>query len=228
MLNLPDVTLVAVSSVNLHATVRAMKISCKNINYNKVVLLSHKRPSFTSFKYTWIKIPRIKSIDEYSEFILYYLHKFIETNFALIVQYDGFVENYESWSSEFLQYDYIGAPWPISTDGVTYLDPKNRSVRVGNGGFSLRSKKILSLPSALGLEFKSYHGYKNEDGLLCCLWRENMRLNGVKYAPLNVAIKFSKESEIQDAEKVEAFGFHGKYRLKTKHLYTFLMSRWMS
>ena len=92
----------------------------------------------------------------------------------------------------------------------------------------MRSKKILSLPSALGLEFKSYHGYKNEDGLLCCLWRENMRLNGVKYAPLNVAIKFSKESEIQDAEKVEAFGFHGKYRLKTKHLYTFLMSRWMS
>jgi len=227
MLNLPRVTLIAASSVKLCATIKAMEISCKNINYGEVILLSHQRPRCTRFKYKWIKIPKIKSIDEYSYLVLYELYKYVKTDFALVVQYDGFVENYESWKDEFLQYDYIGAPWPISADGVTYLDPKGNSVRVGNGGFSLRSKKILSLPSELKLPFESYHGYKNEDGLLCCLWREKMQSNGVRYAPLSVASKFSKEGDIPGVECVNPFGFHSKHRLKIRHFYTFLISRLM-
>lgn len=39
------------------------------------------------------------------------LNKYIETDYVLIVQYDGFILNPKAWMDEFLEYDYIGAPW---------------------------------------------------------------------------------------------------------------------
>lgn len=62
------------------------------------------------------------------------LNKYIETSYVLIIQYDGFILNPDAWTDEFLEYDYIGAPW-------WYTDDCN----VGNGGFSLRSKKLLEI-----------------------------------------------------------------------------------
>ena len=56
------------------------------------------------------------------------LYKHINTDFCLVVQYDGKVSDPDLWNDDFLNYDYIGAAW---TDGY-----------VGNGGFTLRSKKL--------------------------------------------------------------------------------------
>lgn len=51
----------------------------------------------------------------------------------LIYQEDSCIFN--SNIDDFLQYDYIGAPWPIGQDDNANL--------VGNGGFSLRSKSVM-------------------------------------------------------------------------------------
>src|ERR1700722_12124880 len=54
-----------------------------------------------------------------------------KTSHCLTIQYDGFVLDSDMWRAEFLDYDYIGAPWP------------HRGYAVGNGGFSLRSVEMM-------------------------------------------------------------------------------------
>jgi hypothetical protein len=81
---------------------------------------------------------------------------------------------------------------------------------VGNGGFSLRSKKILSLADKLKLEWKSYFGYYNEDGFFTCHNRHIYEQNGCVFAPLDVAKYFSHEIQIPETEGIIPFGFHGK------------------
>ena len=120
--------------------------------------------------------------------------------------------NPDKWVDEFFNYDYIGAPFPIPVDGdnITYRDPFGNLIRVGNGGFSLRSKKILSLGTELGLEWKSYFGYYNEDGFFTCHNRHIYEKNGCVYAPVEVAAKFSHERQTSETIGITPFGFHGK------------------
>jgi len=75
--------------------------------------------------------------------------------------------------TDYLKYDYIGAPW------------NHREPRVGNGGFSLRSKnKTLIL-----LKKMRYCGGDNED-----VWYSKHMSSVGTIAPLNIAKTFSIES----------------------------------
>jgi len=209
MKNLDNVTLVCVTSVNLDKSVYALEKSCKEIKFNEVILFTDINVSHDFIKI--IKIPKLNYI-QYSEFIVYELHKHIETDFVLIVQNDGFIVNPEQWDDIFLNYDYIGAPFPIpdKNDKISYRTPKNELIRVGNGGFSLRSKKLLSLPTKLNIEWKSYFDYWNEDGFFCVHNREILETNGCVFAPVSVAAQFSHEKETKETEGIIPFGFHGK------------------
>jgi hypothetical protein len=210
MVNLEKVTLVSVTSVNVDRTIKALKHSCKGINFGDVMLLTDKDISVDGIK--TIKIEPIDYVG-YSHFIIYELYKYINTEFALIIQDDGFVINPEKWDDNFLEYDYIGAPWPIPSEGdnITYRDPFGNLMRVGNGGFSLRSKKILSLATELNLEWKPYFGFWNEDGFFCCHNKHLYEERGCVYAPIEVAAKFSIENSIEENKGIETFGFHGKH-----------------
>ncbi len=210
MVNLNNVTLVSVTSVNVDRTIRALKYSMKNINFHDVILFTDKDVSPNDIKI--IKIDELDYIN-YSRFIVYELHKHIKTDFALIIQDDGFVINPEKWDSKFLEYDYIGAPFPIpkENDNISYRDPFGNLCRVGNGGFSLRSKKLLSLPTELKLEWKSYFGYYNEDGFFAVHNKHIFEEKGCKFAPVNIAGEFSVEYETSETFGKTQFGFHGKH-----------------
>ena len=80
-----------------------------------------------------VAIPRIDSSAAYSRFVLKDLLHHVATDFVQIIQWDGYVTNAAAWSAEFLAYDYIGARWWFRETGRD----------VGNGGFSLRSRKLL-------------------------------------------------------------------------------------
>lgn len=67
----------------------------------------------------------IKSKEEYSRYCIKELHKQVQTDFMLVIQWDGYVLNANAWNPEWLKYDWIGAPWEWYTDGM----------QVGNGGF---------------------------------------------------------------------------------------------
>jgi len=209
MVKLDNITLVCVTSVNIDRAIRAIKYSCKNIIFGEVILFSDIDIDIDNIKV--IKIDKLDYIN-YSRFIVYELYKYIKTEFVLIIQDDGFVVNPESWSDEFLNYDYIGAPFPIpqKNDMVSYRDPFGVLQRVGNGGFSLRTKKILELPSKLNLEWKDYFGYWNEDGFFAVHNKHILENNGCVFPSPEIAAKFSIEYETPETIGKTPFGFHGK------------------
>ena len=71
---------------------------------------------------------------EYSQFLTSKkFWKLLKGSKILIYQEDSII--FRNNIDNFLYYDYIGAPWPLDNNG-------NKS-RVGNGGFSLRTKNIM-------------------------------------------------------------------------------------
>lgn len=136
-------------------------------------------------------------VAKYNDWCVYEVANHFTTDFALIFQADGFALNPELWSDTFLKYDYIGAPWPKSI-------PWNDIDRVGNGGFSLRSKPlcrfVTTLPSST----------TNEDAKICIVHQDKLRAAGLKVAPVDVARTFSVENPMDaDHNLLTSFGYHG-------------------
>jgi len=141
--------------------------------------------------HSYFTIEKPNSYEEYNKLIVKNFHKYFSTNFILITQHDGYILNPNAWQSDFLEYDYIGAPW---SDGV-----------VGNGGFSLRSKKFCELSSEIESDI-----YAPEDVLLCRTHRKFFEDNGIKFAPEELAHKFSWEKNSRYPYYEGQFGFHGE------------------
>lgn len=200
MLELPQVTLIALTGQKFAEHDEAIKRSCEGINWGAVKLI---------YDYN------INSIDRWNYAIIYDLWHYVDTEFAMLIHADGFVVNPQAWKDEFLAYDYIGAPWPLPgrdflDDGYSYRTPEGDTIRVGNS-VSIRSKRLLEAPSRLGLGWKSYYGNTNEDGFLCVHNESVLRQQGIKFAPLDVARYFSKEHTIEENKDIppeEIFAFH--------------------
>ena len=206
-IQLPSVTLVAMATRNVEETLQALEYSCKGFEYGSVKLLSHFTPYGLSKNIEFIRIDKIKSIDDWSYKIIYELNQYIDTEFALLVHADGFVVNPSSWKDEFLDYDYIGAPWPLPTDNFSYRDINGKIVRVGNS-VSLRSKRLLELPIKLNLPWEPFHGNFHEDGFICAKNRHIYESHGMRFAPLDVAKYFSHEAMIPEVKGIKPFVFH--------------------
>ena len=218
-----QVTLVCVTGVNIVKALYGLMVSASRIKFDFIVLVTPKLPR-ARFRHFSIEKPigsDLDSLDEYSKYILYNLYHHINTEFCLVVQADGYVLNGELWREEFREFDYIGAPWPIAAD--KYIDPFGQHQRVGNGGFSLRSKKLLLVPQRIRVPWEvnegSFYRHFNqnsysEDGNICVHNRHLFEKAGCKFAPLNIAMVFSRELDLQDFKFGPTFGFH-KYRPDT-------------
>jgi len=136
--HLDSVTLVAVASVEVEATAKALEFSTKKLSFEKVLLLSHYNPLTDSTIYEHIQIGPFGSVKEWGKFVVFELYKYIQTQYIILVHADGFIVNPEAWDDNFLQYDYIGAPWPIPKDTFSYRDYYGNIIRMGNS-ISLRS-----------------------------------------------------------------------------------------
>ena len=213
--SLPTVTLVSITGVNIRETVYALWRSSRRIKFHSVLLITDKK---VKHQPPWLEVVvlddfKLDSIDAYSYFCVYELYKWIETNHVLLIQAVGYVIRPKLWNSEFLNYDYIGAPWPIVEN--SYVDPDGNHQRVGNGGFSLRSRKLLNVPNSSHVTWEvntndhyrhSGYGLQSEDGIICVHNRMIYEDQGCKFAPLPIAAKFSTETVLM--ESVRSFGFH--------------------
>ena len=192
-----DVTLCIVDTFNHALATHAIERSVSLTGIDKVVTWSD-RPLFKQA--THIQIDPITSIDEYSWIILKHLAPHVDTSHALVIQYDGYVANIDAWTDEFLEYDYVGAPWPWK--------PK---FNMGNGGFSLRSKKLLSAlqdPTIVTVDGKEG---KVEDHLICHVYRKYLeKEHNIRFAPVELAARFSIET---GQSRVPTFGFHGAWQI---------------
>ena len=120
-----------------------MRISLHNIEFGAAKLLCSSAPRKKYPDIEYVSIPPLNSVDDYNEIIFQDLHKYFETSHCLIVQSDSFVVNSDLWKDEFLKYDYIGAPWPDELVVNQNLVLNVKKNPVGNGGFSLRSRKLV-------------------------------------------------------------------------------------
>jgi len=213
-INLNDLTLVSVTSVNIDSAAKALIISSEFCNFNSIKLFSPIKPEFLPSHIEHIEIPYI-SFSGYSHFIIEKLYKYIHTSYCLIIQADGFIINSGLWDKKFIEFDYIGAPWPESVDvnNSPIKKLKFDQNRVGNGGFSLRSKKLLEICSKINFDKLNYP-IKSEDLIICHYLYESMCNEGIKFAPISVACKFAIEGCINRNISLDNyFGFHGKHWL---------------
>lgn len=204
-LQLPHVTLLGMDCVNVERLQAALDISQKDIEFGAVKLFS----SLSTDDSRLVSIPHIGSIEGVSMFLIRDLHKYVDTEYVLLVQYDGFVLNVDSWDPAFLNYDYIGAPWNVGS-WETDLFPEDMKGKlvVGNGGFCFRSKKFIEVSAKLADKGKITR-FHPEDVALCVWYRDLMEKEGITFAPPELAAKFSIESDIGVYDK--PFGFHGLY-----------------
>lgn len=208
---LENVSLVLVSSVKINESLFALNISQSRIRFKETLFFtSEKINSLINAKI--IKINKIKNLQDYSNFILLELFKYINTKYVLIIQHDGFILNPDFWNPEFLKYDYIGAPWPkkliVSGEYNLTLDVSKNVV--GNGGFSFRSKRLLEVTSKFNL--KNINFPIIEDLLISYFYYERLVGLGFKFPSPEMAASFSVESveSCYGYGPNTAFGFHGE------------------
>lgn len=177
--DLPDVTLLCIDN-NPQRIQEPLKKCTEQINFGHISLLH----------------PDIRSKEEYSRLCIYEMYKHIPTSHVLVFQHDGFVNNWKSWNNDWLQYDYIGAPW-------WYKDGLN----VGNGGFSLRSKRLMEI-LATDPEITQFHP---EDHQICRIYRRYLETkHGIRFASDDVAERFAFEGYNQPNKILtDQFGVHG-------------------
>lgn len=135
-----------------------------------------------------------------SRMMLQFMPKLVKSDFSIFCEWDGFAINPRHWTDKFLEYDYIGAPWPWK------WNPDAPERRVGCGGFSLRSKRwldaCLTLPT---IETSA------EDTHCCCYHLDHFIAAGCKIAPLALAQRFCLEHgnpEFPRHTINDSFGFH--------------------
>lgn len=195
LLRLPQVTLCAATSVNLAATIQSLEASLAQIEFANCLLFTDQAVKLDHPAMKAVRIERLASAEAYSEFILSRLSTYIRTSHCLIVQWDGHVRDAGLWDPEFLQYDFIGASWPQFFDGHD----------IGNGGFSLRSKRLLE--ACKSPRFQPAHP---EDILIGRTHRTWLEAQGLRFAGRALADRFSAER----AGKLEnAFGYHGVWHM---------------
>lgn len=202
IVKIPTVTLVSVACTKVPETLHAMNTCLEKMEFNRAILITSQDVHGGN-----IEVINIDPLDykQYNEFVAMKLWEHIDTDFALLVQNDGYITDETQWDDVFLNFDYIGAPWPPETHYAGSVP--GSEVRVGNGGFSLRSTRLLKAPTELGLTFTDKGtGFWHEDGFLCVHYREELEKAGIKFAPVGIAAKFSTELIVP--ETTQSFGKH--------------------
>lgn len=201
---------------------RVVLKSMNELPGSKGLLLTPNRPNDLHGDIEHKEIPKL-GYHEYSLFVVYALHRFIDTEFLIIVQEDGWVLNGEAWIDEFTNYDFIGAPIHLARVtgemgesrvyqgfGWTQFlgDERFKIENVFNGGFSLRSKRFLeaparfkipyTIPAPVGLsKFPKILSWEDEgnqeDAQIFLYMRDSLEKVGIRFPTIDIAKYFSFE-----------------------------------
>ncbi len=194
MRQLRDITLCAIDCVTPALAASALDRCLAHCDFGEALLLSDTEAPTDA---RWTPIEPLRSIGAYNDFLLRRLVEHVRTPHVLVVQWDGFVIDPGAWRAEFLQYDYIGARWPWHPTGTD----------VGNGGFSLRSRRLLEALAAPGMPKIDVP----EDDLIARHLRPVLeKAHGIRFAPAEIADRFAYE---RGEPQRPTFGFHGLFNL---------------
>lgn len=202
MLKLPDVTLVLVETREHELGRMALEDCLDKAVFGDVLILTDRPSEFWGLSRLGVR-PRIHVVPDWPKKIgwsqawWYTVTPLLETAHSLNIQWDSWIWKPEMWSSEFLQYDYIGAPW-------WYKDGLN----VGNGGFSLVSTRLKRYLRDRRLKYPCTTDV--DDDLLCRKYRPALAAEGFRWAPERLAHDFAFECARPSPDSSH-FGFHAAF-----------------
>jgi hypothetical protein len=220
-MKLDNITLVCVEGSSdiksINDSVKALLISSKDIEFSNVLLLSAIKPDNLPSNINHHLITSMSWL-EYNQFIVSNLTQYINTDYCILIQSDGFITNSSVWSDDFLKYDYIGHVWdfinlPYHLPGVdpavvAKKGPENLN-RVGNGGFSFRSKKLLDATATIPVKCE-----KGEDAFICNDQFDYLTDKGIVFGTVEIARLFSEDPNVHFCKSYQTtFGFHGDKNL---------------
>jgi hypothetical protein len=233
-LQLPDVTIFTFcwGTEHVDKSLRAMLIAMDQVDFKRAVLITDgSKTDLSIFEYILyhnnvevcdmnVDLNSNMSNDDknrsgFCESFIQQTNKYITDDFCINVQHDSTIIDPTKWDDNYLKYDYIGAPWPMNiiqaSDMVAGRIEKIPNV-VGNGGFSLRTRKLIEESAKLGWE------HKNEDLNICVFNHQKMIDAGIKFCPPELAVKFSVEHptpyhyfDRRVLFTYNSFGFHGEF-----------------
>ncbi|CAM3727687.1 DUF5672 family protein [Polynucleobacter antarcticus] len=191
MLHLPTVTLLCVETRDPELAHWAIEKCLVGTQFAKIVLVTNldlvkERKAGINY----VQAPPIRTTKDYSEFLLTGLDQYVVGSHVLIIQWDSFITNPALWSNAFLDYDYIGPVWP-----------HHPATPVGNGGFSLRSIKLLN-----AMKLPQFMKRHPEDVCICIDNKAFLENDcQIQFAPVEIAEQFA----VERTPWHDAFGFHG-------------------
>jgi tetratricopeptide (TPR) repeat protein len=190
----PGVTLCIIDTQAHDLATRALDICRAGRPFQEVLFISD-RP-YPGEGARTVLTPSLSGRADYSRFVMKDLLAHIRTSHVLLIQWDGYITTPAAWTDAFLDYDYIGARWGH------FHDAHN----VGNGGFSLRSRRLLE-----ALQDPDFNEFEPEDLKICRQYRPLLESRyGIRFAPPEVADQFAFETTYP---KAPTFGFHGLFNM---------------
>lgn len=222
-----SVTIVCISDIEISKSAAALSISIKKTKAKRAIVFTSRikkwRESINLYikdqsgiELKFIEVDPIDSLQSYSTLVEHNIGPKLHTSHCLIIQHDGFVLNANAWRDYMLTYDYVGAPFlPRIKDKNYSRDEEGRFWSIGNGGFSLRSKRLLLAAYHYQLSDNFQYTNGHEDGFFCVLHRYFLEQNGFVWADTVEAQCFSLEklsvsTFISLLFNIQPFGLHGK------------------
>ena len=194
MIDASSVTLACVDTLNPQLALRALDLSRAGMRFARTLLLTDLRPGDVPEGIEIGMIERLDSREAYSRYVLKSLVEHVRTAHVLLVQWDGYVVHPGAFDPAFLDVDYIGARWFWHDDGHD----------VGNGGFSLRSRRLLQ-----ALQDPRIDLVDAEDTTIGRTFRPLLEQDhGIRFADASLADRFAFETSYPVGKP---FGFHGLY-----------------
>lgn len=218
IIDISDITLIGIDGVGTDKSIlKALKYSKQFFPNAKVKFLTSGNHDKIDSEIEHIKIDPL-NYDDFSVFCLKEMHNFIDTKYMIYCHGDGFVVNPDRWTNEFLNYDYIGAPWPRHNLAYSChrwpavkqaYERSNGEYSVGNGGFSFRSKKLMQTVASM---YSEEHFKIPEDLVICVILRKQLEEMGFNFVKdILLAASFSCEARQVDGyilSSDQSLGFH--------------------
>jgi hypothetical protein len=203
VIDLPQVTLCCVDGIHPALALRALARCREGVQFARTLLFTEAIPSDVQVPsgIDVVSMGPIASHEAYSRVVMKGLFPHITTSHLLLVQWDGYVVHPEMWQPAFLDTDYLGATWPDGKGGFG----------VGNGGFSLRSQRLLA-----ALQNDCFPLLTNsEDVTICGTHRPRLESDfGIQFGSPELARQFSFEMEsAYVGAGAKTFGFLGIFNL---------------
>jgi hypothetical protein len=192
-LHLPDVTLVMMDGTCPELAKLAVEDCLAAASFGDSVIFSDAPITVDGARY--VEVPKWRSLLDVINFVWLDLPFRITTSHLLFCQWDGWIVDPAMWSDEFLQYDYIGAPW-------WYDDGLN----VGNG-CGLRSIRLMRF---LAVHQDRFPVPAGEDDGLCRGYRPALEREGFRWASEHLASRFAFECT-RPSPQSRHFMFHDSF-----------------